>query len=718
MKFIKKSIQSLTFKLAIIVGFLVFTALVITITIFINNTRELAFENAKAEISAESDNTILRMSNEINMTIHELNLINQKIIDIKNIEGVTRKHITSILEKHIKDNPNYIGLYVNYEPNKFDDKDKQYEGKPGFYSDGRFACYWYYEEDSLILGNSVLTWQEEMENSNEWYEIPKKTKKTTIFVDLYPLPSGKEELMVTIVTPIIIDNKSVGIVGVDYKSAFMQEYALTLKKGLYMGKGAIEILSDNAEIAANTENDTLIGKNLTELDIINSAQIINSISKTKKSFKIENDTLYYTSPITFMQYDKNWQIKVALPYSVIMSNANTLLKKQLGISSLILFVSILIIVIFISFIVKPLIELTKITKKIANGNLNVQIEVKSQDEIGQLAASFIKMIDEIKVIVEGINLSSNHISIGSSEISISSQTIAQGANEQAASTEQVSASIEQMLASINQNSENAQEAMRIAKQAESGIIEGQKASENTITVMNQIAKKILIINEIAEKTDLLAVNAAIEAARAGAYGKGFSVVAFEIRKLAEDTQKSAIDIIQLAEESLTIAKLSGQTLFKIVPEVQKTSRIIEEIAASSIEQNSGVSEISSAINQLNLVMQHNVSTSEELASGSQELAAQANQLTEIIHFFNFENNEIDLKITNMEASIAELTKNLQALKQNSKQDYSQNNENNKTQTKIKMNDEKIDTDNENATKNKTIELNLRNDKIDDDFENI
>jgi methyl-accepting chemotaxis protein len=193
--------------------------------------------------------------------------------------------------------------------------------------------------------------------------------------------------------------------------------------------------------------------------------------------------------------------------------------------------------------------------------------------------------------------------------------------------------MEQMSAGIRQNATHAKETGRMAQQASQDAEAGGKAVQQTVQAMKEIAEKISVVEEIARQTNLLALNAAIEAARAGEHGKGFSVVAAEVRKLAERSGTAANEISELSSRSVAVADQAGRMLAKIVPDIRKTAELIQEIAAASVEQDSGAEQVNKAIQQLDKVVQTNASTSEEMASTSEELSAQAEQLKQAVAFF-------------------------------------------------------------------------------------
>jgi methyl-accepting chemotaxis protein len=297
-------------------------------------------------------------------------------------------------------------------------------------------------------------------------------------------------------------------------------------------------------------------------------------------------------------------------------------------------VSILLGLFLTRGITRPLAQGVSVANRLAEGDLTVDIKVKSIDETGQLLTAMKDMAEKLRGIVSEVMTSSDNVASGSEELSSSSTEMSQGATEQASSAEEASSSMEQMAANIRQNADNALETEKIARKAADDARGGGEAVNEAVHAMKQIANKISIIEEISRQTNLLALNAAIEAARAGEHGKGFAVVAAEVRKLAERSQEAAGEITGLSSSSVEVAEKAGEMLAKLVPDIQKTAELVQEISAASGEQNSGADQINKAIQQLDTVTQQNASSSEEMASTSEELSSQAEHLQSVISFFN------------------------------------------------------------------------------------
>jgi len=282
-------------------------------------------------------------------------------------------------------------------------------------------------------------------------------------------------------------------------------------------------------------------------------------------------------------------------------------------------------------------EITSAAEEISNGNLTVSIAERSPKD--KLMHALAAMVAGLTRTVSDIRNIAGEVSAASQSISTASVQVSKGASSQAAAAEEASSSMEEMVSNIKQNADNAQQTDKIANKSARDAQESGKSVLEAVAAMKEIANKISIIEEIARQTNLLALNAAIEAARAGEHGKGFAVVAAEVRKLAERSQKAAGEINQLSATTLKVSERSGEMLDKLVPDIQRTAELVQEISAASKEQDTGAEQINKALQQLEQVIQQNASAAEEMASTTEELTGQSDQLVSALSFFNTGNED-------------------------------------------------------------------------------
>lgn len=290
-------------------------------------------------------------------------------------------------------------------------------------------------------------------------------------------------------------------------------------------------------------------------------------------------------------------------------------------------------------VVQPMQRASAVANAIAAGNLAVTIEITSGDEVGHLLISMQNMVAKLASVVEEVNRGAEMLARASGQVNATAQSLSNATGQQAASVEETSASVEQMTASIAQNTQNSKTTDTIATKATREATEGGEVVKATVAAMKQIANKIGIIDDIAYQTNLLALNAAIEAARAGDHGKGFAVVAAEVRKLAERSQIASREIGEVAISSVELSERAGKLLDEMVPNIKKTSDLVQEITAASEEQSAGLNQINSAVALLSTTTQQNAASSEELADTAEEMSSRAQQLKQTMAFFKSANDQ-------------------------------------------------------------------------------
>jgi methyl-accepting chemotaxis protein len=284
-------------------------------------------------------------------------------------------------------------------------------------------------------------------------------------------------------------------------------------------------------------------------------------------------------------------------------------------------------------ITRPLQACVAVTERLARGDLTAEVEVNRDDELGSLLAGMRGMVERLRGVVVEVQDTADAVATVSEQVESASRRMSDGTSEQAASTEQASAFVEGMSGAMRKNADGAAQTERIAIDSARHAGESGKAVLDAVGAMKAISEKIGFVEEIAYQTNLLALNAAIEAARAGDHGRGFAVVASEVRKLAERAQASAKEIADLTGSSLKVAERSGALIAALVPDIQRTAELMQEISASSRAQAASGVEVNGAIAALNGVVGQNAAAAEELSSTASTLSAQADALRTAVAFF-------------------------------------------------------------------------------------
>jgi len=624
---------SLKAKILAIVLTLTTLVLSITILFFSINIRK----NTVADSKLLADSETKRFASEIDKVFsHSLNTVHSLAGAFRENLSIQKSERDSINKEIIfhalKNNINYLSVWMQYEMNVLDANYKKEHGR---------QRNLYIRQGEKYIFDQVYKDTADQIVKGLYYQI--KDIGKLMITDPYLDESSSDLKGILMVSPVMpmFDNsgKYLGQVGVDLALTNIQK----IVQGINPFKSSISyLIAPNKKIAAHSKDTSLYNKDIMEQNKDFTSEYQKAFDAIKQnttiSFEIERketNTAYYVSfaPIKLGEDGRIWALVTETPINVLTEKSDRLFRITLFVGILGLLFLALILSFSLNKITNRLKSAIDFSNKISNGDLTSKIDVTENDEIGKLVNSINSMADKIKSIVTNIIKSSGNLAATSTEITKYSSELSEGALSQASSIEEVVASIEEMSSGIHSNSENARLTESISEKALQGIINGSKSAHLTLASIREIAKKISLVDEISKQTNILALNAAIEAARAGQFGKGFTVVANEVKKLAERAQETAAQIDTISAKGVEISIIAEKELTNLVPDVEKTAELIRSITNSSVEQSSGAELIQDSVMELNNIAQKNASLSEQLNFKAQQLSDQAALLKDFIQYF-------------------------------------------------------------------------------------
>ena len=600
--------------------------------------------------------------------------------------GVLRSHLTNTIKATLDANPWALGVFIIFDRNALDNNDQAFKGDlaAGANDSGRYGTYWsrftgvpkHTPITESDLANSEI--QENGAPYNSWFMCSRTSGHDCILSPYSDEEAGHWVLMTTITTPIVVDGKTIGVVGIDISLESLQNNAILTQKSLFSGNGKVTIFSNSGVIAANSNAGQSLGKRLDFDKGLDAKSLLSGINNSSAEVIESRDSILGVDYVKPIDGDISWGVVIQVPRSVLLASVNEL-QQELGdqqgkaifnsVIYALIAVSIGLLLIWYSAgRVTSSISLTaRMLREIASGDgdLTQRVKYGRRDELGDLISWFNKFLEKLQPTIAQVIANTQKSNLVAEESSLIARSINDGMQIQFREVELVATASNEMSASSHEVAINAGYAAQAAKDADLAASEGAevvltsnnqmdsfaRSMANAVTEVerlgessDQIGTVLDVIRGVAEQTNLLALNAAIEAARAGDTGRGFAVVADEVRNLARRTQDS-VEEIRLVIESLQQsarkvvttmhdnqrdALLTGANIAKAADSLSGIRQAISvisdmnmQIAAAAEEQSAVAEEVSRNVSAIKQVSQGLTEKSDEAAGLSQSLNALA-----------------------------------------------------------------------------------------------
>lgn len=590
------------------------------------------------------------------------------------MRGVSRDFISDMLKDYLEDNPQFIGVCSGWEPDAYDGIDSEFKNSPGHNSAGRILYYW-----TRAGGNVRLETLIDYEKEGGYYKVPAKTLKPHLTEPYFYNISGKDYFVVSAMVPILIDGKFHGVVGVDFT---MDQINSEVSKITPYGTGYAFLCSNSGTVIAHPSK-SFLGKDLSSIHPVTGFESMKSIAEGKSfsyikmSIARQEEAHFVHVPTVFRDTSAPWSLAVVVPMDKVMEGPRKLRNYVIGIGILGIGLIILITLIMVEKSIRPVINMKDMMKEAAEGEADMtrRMEAGAMDEIGETAYWFNIFIERVQRLIVEVKSNTSSVSSAVAEISASTEELSKTVEEQSLQAQTVSTAISELSSTSSDISSSMEEAREIsensAKMTQDGSVIIEKSIESLKRIENhtgglndivdelsestsQISAIIEVINEVADQTNLLALNAAIEAARAGEHGRGFAVVADEVRNLAVRTASATDEIVSIIQalqkkskdaskamqetvievsEGTKLGQNSLEILSEIVTAGDEVQNSAETVAAAIEEENATITEISGSLESIASASVESSNAVHEVSRTADDLAAEAEKLKNLIDQF-------------------------------------------------------------------------------------
>jgi len=658
-----------------------------------NSTQRLIITEVERSVSAQIEHNVTKLEKKIDSGFVTARTIASAFATLKsnhqNTSGDLRDQFNLMLRDNLVNNADFLGISSGWEAGGLDSYDANFRNQHGYDSTGRFIPYWSRTASGDIVLEPLLDYENQTADESgvrigEYYLCSRDTMQECI-IDPYSYNvAGVDTLITSLMVPIIIDDQFHGVTGIDISLKFLQQLSVNMSESLYDGHSEVVIVSSNGTIAAHSKGKH-VGGNLRQL-------FPNSWQKHQEQLTANNsivdakgngNNIEAYSPIHFGRATTPWSIIVIIPKAIVLAKTLALEQSmsdsaaenqlwQIVVGVVVACIALASVWVLSGGIVRPIRNAVAVLNQAASGDLTPRLLIHTTDETGELARACNMLLDKTQPLIKAVIDSSQQIATSAEHSSIIANQTRIGVVKQQQETDTLATAADAMASTSQSVSQIAKDAANATKEAATQAHNGKDIISQTSSSIDRLSNEIQqaakvivqldrdsqnihgildVIKGIAEQTNLLALNAAIEAARAGEQGRGFAVVADEVRTLAQRTQQatgeiqtmteqiqlgttSAVNSMELSQDSalssIEQANNAGTALQNILAAVNNISSLNVEVASAAVQQNSVAEEFSRSLDTISVVAEGTASGSQESAESSVTMINLSSKLNQLI----------------------------------------------------------------------------------------